>query len=549
MKYDFPIRVVFALGSAILLMALVAAQPISQVYPYQGAANRAAARLSQAAPAPAVKFARAVAYGSGGFFASSVAIADLNGDGKPDLVVANSCQTGSNGQSNCSAGGDVGVLLNNGAGSMQSFVSYNSGGVAASSVAIADLNGDGHPDLVVASQCVSSIDCDNGVVGVLIGNGDGTFQPAVTYPAGNGLTAVAVADLNGDGHPDLVVANQCVSASNCAVGGVSVLLGNGNGTFGAPATYSSAGQNADSVAIEDINTDGFPDVIVANQCINKFNCNNGGVAVMLGNGDGTLRTASSYSSGGYRALSVAVADVNGDGQPDVVATNLCSQSDNCVEGVVGVLVSNGNGTFKPPVTYSSSGYGASSIAIGDLNGDGIPDLVVDNICKSSTNCTNGGIGLLLGNAGGTFQTPLIYTSDGNNASSVALGDLNGDGKPDIVTTDQCSTTSDCDGAVVVLLNSLLIKTTTTLSSSPNPSLVNQQVTFTATMTSSQSIPNGEVVTFYHGTTVLGTRTITNGVATLATSFAKAASYTIKATYAGDTFHKKSSCTVTQVVNE
>src|SRR5271166_3123040 len=168
----------------ILLMALVAAQSASPIHLHQAAADRTyAADLPHLAfgPAPAVKFARAVEYGSGGFYASSVAIADLNGDGNPDIVVANSCLTGSNSESNCDAGGSVGVLLSNGDGTMQPFVSYDSGGVAASSVAIADVNGDGHPDLVVASQCESSADCSNGVVGILIGNGDGTFQPAVTY--------------------------------------------------------------------------------------------------------------------------------------------------------------------------------------------------------------------------------------------------------------------------------------------------------------------------------------------------------------------------------
>ena len=325
--------------------------------------------------------------------------------------------------------------------------------------------------------------------------------------------------------------------------------GNGNGTFQPPATYNSGGQDADSVAIGDINHDGIPDVIVANQCVSKFNCKTGGISVLLGNANGALRAASSYSSGGYTSLAVAVADVNGDGEPNIVATDLCSQSTNCVAGVVGVLLNNGNGTFQPVATYSSSGYGASSVALADVNGDGIPDLVVDNICKTSASCNVGGVSLLLGVGDGTFQTPIVYSSAGNNASSVALADLNGDSRLDIVTANSCSTKSNCDGAVAVLSNITSIKTTTSIASSINPSILNQQVIFTATMTSSPSIPNGEIVMFYHGATVLGSGTITNDVATLTTSFAKATSYTIKATYAGDAFHKKSSGTVKQVVNQ
>lgn len=492
------------------------------------------------------QFASPVTYGSGGYYATSVAVGDLNGDGKIDVVVANSCQTGTNGGSDCSAGAGVSVLLGNGDGTLQAAVTYSSGGTAALSVAIADVDGDGRPDIVAANQCISATDCSNGTVGVLLGNGDGTFRAPVIYLAGYGANAVAIADLNGDGHPDLIVADECLSATSCSNGGVSVLL-NGNGTFQTAITYSSGGQNAFSIAVRDLNNDGFADVVAVNQCFSKFNCNDGGVAVLLGNGNGTLRAASSYNSGGYSGLAVAIADVNRDGQLDLIAANLCSDGSNCVDGNVGVLVGKGDGTFKPPVTYSTNGYGASSIAAADVNGDGIPDLVVDNICKTSTSCNKGGIALLAGNGDGTFQTPLIYSSSGNHATSVATVDLNGDNKPDIVTTDYCTTKSDCAGIVAVLQNSSLLKTTTTLASSPNPSVVGQPVTFTATTTSASSVPDGEVITFYHGAVVLGTGRTTDGVASLTTSFSKAGTLTIKATYPGDSYHKASSGKVTQVV--
>jgi hypothetical protein len=552
-------RVVAALALALLLIAFVAAQSPFPIYANQPADHinpnqvnvQSATLAAQPAPAATVKaanFARAVSYSSGGYYASSVALADLDGDGDPDLVVANSCQSGSNGASDCAAGGEIGVLLTNGNGTFQSSVTYPSGGSAALSVAVADVNGDGIPDLIVANECVSSTDCTTGNVGILLGVGNGTFRTAVNYPSGYGSYSVAVADLNGDGHLDLAVANQCVSLNSCNNGAVTILLNNGNGTFQPGTTYSSGGQGAVSVAIKDLNGDGFPDIILANQCLSRFNCNIGGVSILLGNGDGTLRTAVSYDSGGYSALSVAVADVNGDGHPDIIATSLCSNGTNCVDGVVAVLLNKGSGTFQQPTTYSSAGYGASSVAIGDINGDGIPDLVVDNICKTSTNCTKGGVVLLVGNGDGTFQTPLIYSSNGNNATSVALGDLNGDGKPDIVTANDCTTKSNCSGLLSVLLNSSALKTTTTVSSSSNPSSVGQQVTFTATITSTSQVPDGETVTFYQGAVVLGTSTTTNGTASFATSFSKAATYTIKAEYAGDAFHKASTGKVKQVVN-
>src|SRR5438876_797547 len=144
---------------------------------------------------------------AGSWLVCSVAVADVNGDGKPDLLVANE------------GNATVGVLLGNGDGTFQPVVTYGSGGSGANSVAVADVNGDGKPDLLVATSLSAT-------VGVLLGNGDGTFQSAVTYGSGglNRASSVVGADVNGDGRPDLLV-GTCNSFS-CFVGAVSVLLNN-----------------------------------------------------------------------------------------------------------------------------------------------------------------------------------------------------------------------------------------------------------------------------------------------------------------------------------
>jgi hypothetical protein len=528
-----------------LASALLRAQPSPVVYSNQldGLDDPAIAATASAAQ---VKFAKPVTYGTIGDWAVSVAIQDLNNDGKPDMVVANRTSS------------TIAVLLGNGDGTFQTPVTYNSGGGSydqgggVNSVVIGDVNGDGNPDLVVANQ--------NSTVGVLLGNGNGTFQTAVTYGSGGvGPVSVAVADLNGNGKLDIIVANNCAAANNCpgefSPSSVGVLLNNGDGTFQTAVTYSTGGTETNSIAVADVNGDGKPDVLVVNGGPEQT----GSVGVVLGNGDGTFQTAVTYSVGGLVSGSVAVADLNGDGKLDMVVTNLCEETgDNsdCPSGVVSVLLGNGNGTFQPAMTYVLDRVEITSVAIGDVNGDGRPDLVVSNPCLSPGYCNivPSGVRVLLGNGDGTFQAPVSYGSGGGTASvggpasSVAIADLNGDGRPDVVVANQCISRTSCEGAAGVLLNYLAFSTKTSLTSSPNPSLVSQSVTFTATITSSSAIPNGSSVTFYDGTASIGTGATTNGVASLTTSFSKAKTYTIKASY-GDAFRKASAGTVNQVVEK
>lgn len=182
----------------------------------------------------------------------------MNGDGKPDLIVGDCC-FGAN-------QGAVSVLVGNGDGSFQPAKTFDTGGMEATEVALGDLNGDGKPDIVVSNTYMSNN------IGVLLGNGDGTFQPVVTYPAGGSPYSVVIADVNADSKPDLVLA---ISESCLGCGAlVAVLLGNGDGTFQPVVTYSSGGYSYQgdpvTAAVADLNGDGKLDIAVINTCSGNF---------------------------------------------------------------------------------------------------------------------------------------------------------------------------------------------------------------------------------------------------------------------------------------
>jgi hypothetical protein len=491
---------------------------------------------STAADRAGLRFLPSVTYGTGGSGATSVVIADIKGDGKSDLLVANICTS----DSSC-ASGTVGILLGNGDGTFQAAVAYESGGESSggtTSLTVADLNGDSKLDIIVSNSCPGNGDtCPNGTVGVLLGNGDGTFQPAATYGSG-GLYAdsVAVADLNGDGVPDIVVGNFLTcggGSSDCDKGLVGVMLGNGDGTFQPVMTYYSGGESATAVAIGDLNGDGIPDVVVTN-C---GGCGPSVVGILLGNGDGTFQPAVTYPAG-TEPVSVAVADVNGDGKLDVVVGAFSG---------VGVLLGNGDGTFQPIVTYDP-GAGANSVAVADVNGDGKPDLVLATGCAHHK-CVYGDVGVLLGNGNGTFQSAITYRSNGHVTSSAEVADVNGDGTPDLIVSNACAN-EECLSATVGVLLGEKFSSNLSLTTSGSPSLVGQPVTFTATVSSkSGAISNGESVTFYDGLAEIGTGATSGGVSTFTTSTLATGTHHIKASYPGDGTFKPSSGKVKQVVEE
>ncbi len=493
----------------------------------------AALAVAQAAP---VHFANAVSYNSGGSIPYSVVVADVNGDGKPDLVVANECAA-----PYC-AFGSVGVLLGNGDGTFQPATAFYSGGQSWS-LAVADVNLDGKPDIVVLTTCDGCGGYGDTQLSVLLGNGDGTFQAPVSYSSGGGLPiyggSVAIADVNSDGKPDLVVTNRG--------GTVGVLLGNGDGTFQAAVNYSAGGSNPVSVVVGDVNGDGRLDLVVANR-------DSSSVSVLLGNGDGAFQVPVSYSSGGEYPQSVAIGDLNGDGNLDLVVANGC-RIGKCLNGEVSVLLGNGDGTFQSPTSFNSVPRYAYSVAIADVNGDGKPDLVIASGCPPYPpyyfdGCSYPGVvSVLPGNGDGTFQAPVNYYPGGWDPLSVSIADVNADSRPDLLVTSICGFDNGTVGAVGVLLNTFAAKTTTTITSSLNPSFVNQLVTFTATVTSTPPVPDGQLVTFYDGTTALASVALVGGTAAYSTSSLSAKTHYIQAKYSGDTWHKPSFGTVGQVVNK
>jgi len=276
----------------------------------------------------------------------------------------------------------------------------------------ADFNRDGKLDLAFVHGGGSTLS-------VVLGNGDGTFQAPVSYATGNDSTHLATGDFNGDGKLDLVTTD---GADNT----VSVLLGNGDGTFQARSARST-GTFPIAVVTGDFNGDGKLDLAVTDASANT-------VSILLGNGDGTFQAPLDYATG-RDPQAVFVADFNGDGKLDLAVGNLTDNS-------VSILLGNGNGTFQAHVDYLVASS-AQWVAAADLNGDGKLDLVVASFNAST-------VSVLLGNGNGTFQSHVDYTT-GGTTGAVAIGDLNGDGKLDLVTSNGNNGSFNSSGSVSIFL--------------------------------------------------------------------------------------------------
>ena len=340
----------------------------------------------------------------------AIASADLNGDGKLDLVIVGNDPTL--------------VLLGNGDTTFQPATPYP--GISGPYLAIGDFNGDGKPDLAITGNSTYG---QPSVVSVLTNQGDGTFQNPVNYTVAGYPVTVAAADMNGDGKLDLVVPVHITQNSGTVVlGGVSVLLGIGDGTFASAQTYTSylLPSSPTSLALADFNADDKTDVALINDA-----GPNASVTILLGNGDGTFQASPIICNGGLQPKSLVAVDANGDGKPDLVAAG--GAADYYASGAIAVVLNRGDGTFADQSTFPVAQYSHSAV-VGDINGDGKPDIVTTaSVSNGSGQAAGGALSTLLGNGDGTFQNH-IDTSLDSWPWVVAEGDFNNDGKLDLVAS-------------------------------------------------------------------------------------------------------------------
>jgi hypothetical protein len=342
-----------------------------------------------------------------------IATADFNGDGNLDMVLTMVDQ--------------VMILLGNGNGLFTPGLPFSAGNVTAvTSVAVGDFNGDGIPDLAITDYADTTPGSAN-FVWILLGYGDGQFSEPAAIPVNCAPVMVQVADFNRDGIADLVIVGTPVGTAD-----VSVLLGNGNGTFRSSldAATANAEEGAIAVAVGDFNGDGIPDLAVLDS----------GLSILLGKGDGTFGPPESNGTGNT-PIGVSAGDFNRDGITDLVVANN-------VDGTVSILLGKGNGQFQTQTPYavqSDQTYAYPSwVTVGDFNGDNIPDIAVANYEDGQASL----IAIMLGTGNGAFESPVAYPG-GAGAGILVEGDFNNDGAIDLAAADGNGSTAKGNVGVLI----------------------------------------------------------------------------------------------------
>ena len=485
---------------------------------------------------------------------SGAAAGDFNGDGLLDIVGTTPDNLGTGYSIDASAT----AMLGDGNGNFKAAAAADLGKTTpVTPVEVGDFNGDGVLDVAVGvSPTASGLPATN--IMILLGKGDGTFSVGQSLATGGDFSSFVVADFNADGIPDLAVLNN---ASDL----VTIFQGNGDGTFTASsAAPSPTGVYPLAMVAGDFNKDGIPDLAITSGSANA----NGILTILLGKGDGSFTAGWSTTTGVYPSC-ITVGDFNGDGNLDLAIGN----GNGTVAGTVTIVLGNGDGTFSqtaesPITTTTSPGTSVRAISVGDFNGDGKLDLLLDDLS------------VLIGNGDGTFAvvTPSVVAPSGTLMTIdgipffLTVGDFNGDGVTDLAGTDavlltaaQTSTATVNGVAVAPGTGSQLIAasytgdsnykasvsgaisqasaqgtTTVSVAASANPALFGTSLTLKATVAGSGLQPTG-TVTFYNGSAQLGTGQLnSSGVATIATSALPLGSDSITASYGGDTNYFPSS---------